>query len=340
MQRTTNASTAVVITTINSPTPGLEAIATWTRSSGFPLIVVGDRKSPEDFSLEGADFWSLPRQLDSDYAFARACPVGHYARKCLGYLVAMRTGAKVIVETDDDNLPRQEFFAERRLNVTAPVAHDADWVNVYAWYTDDDCWPRGLPLDRIRQVPPAFESLEIRSVPCPIQQGLADEDPDVDAIFRLTRPLPVHFRKDRNVALTGNSWCPFNSQNTTWFADAFPLMYLPATCSFRMTDIWRSFVAQRIAAANGWGLLFHGPTVWQERNAHDLLRDFREEVSGYLNNATIMANLAKAELPAGSEHMADNLRVCYRILLEMRLVEPVELDLLDAWLSDIAAITN
>ncbi|WP_298380529.1 STELLO glycosyltransferase family protein [Azospirillum sp.] len=338
MQPSANASTAVVITTINSPTPGLEAIAAWTRNSGFPLIVVGDRKSPEKFSLEGADFWSLARQLDSGYAFARACPVGHYARKCLGYLVAMRAGAKVIIETDDDNLPREGFFTERRLNATVPVAHDAGWVNVYAWYTDDDCWPRGLPLDRVRQAPPPFESLESRSVPCPIQQGLADEDPDVDAIFRLTRPLPVHFRKDRTVALTGSSWCPFNSQNTTWFSDAFPLMYLPATCSFRMTDIWRSFIAQRIAAANGWGLLFHGPTVWQERNAHDLLRDFREEISGYLNNGTIMEKLAEAKLPPGPEHMAENLRVCYRILLEMRLVEAVELELLDAWLSDIAAI--
>ena len=54
----------------------------------------------------------------------------------------------------------------------------------------------------------------------------------------------------------------------------YPLLYLPAYCSFRMTDIWRSFVAQRIAWENGWRLLFHGPTMEQERNVHDLMKDF------------------------------------------------------------------
>ena len=44
-----------------------------------------------------------------------------------------------------------------------------------------------------------------------------------------------------------------------------------------MTDIWRSFVAQRIAWANGWAILFHEPTVWQDRNEHNLMRDFRDE---------------------------------------------------------------
>jgi hypothetical protein len=76
---------------------------------------------------------------------------------------------------------------------------------------------------------------------------LADENPDVDAIYRLTLPLPIIFNKANNVALGNNSFCPFYSQNRTWFKEAFPLLYLSSHCSFRMTDIWRSFVAQRIA---------------------------------------------------------------------------------------------
>jgi hypothetical protein len=38
-----------------------------------------------------------------------------------------------------------------------------------------------------------------------------------------------------------------------------------------MTDIWRSFVAQRIAYENDWAVLFHEPTVWQSKE-HDLQR--------------------------------------------------------------------
>src|SRR5438270_335676 len=83
-------------------------------------------------------------------------------------------------------------------------------------------------------------TLERKEIYCPIQQGLADENPDVDAIYRLAFPLPLTFRTDRRIALGGSAWCPFNSQNTTWTREAFPLLYLPSYCSFRMTDIWRS----------------------------------------------------------------------------------------------------
>lgn len=92
-----------------------------------------------------------------------------------------------------------------------------------------------------------YEKISNLTVECPIQQGLADNNPDVDAIYRLILPFPTIFRKGRKVALGNNSWSPFNSQNTTWWKKAFPLLYLPSYCSFRMTDIWRSFVAQRIA---------------------------------------------------------------------------------------------
>jgi hypothetical protein len=184
---------------------------------------------------------------------------------------------------------------------------------------------------------PEFESLKLKDADCPIQQGLADENPDVDAIYRLVEELPQSFRNDRRVVLGEGSWCPFNSQNTTWWADAFPLLYLPAYCSFRMTDIWRSFVAQRICWEQGWGVLFHEPTVWQERNEHNLMRDFRDEVPGYLHNAAICEALAGLKLAPGVERLGENLLVCYEKLVEMSLVGPEELPLLAAWLEDLAA---
>ena len=35
------------------------------------------------------------------------------------------------------------------------------------------------------------------------------------------------------------------------------LMYLPSTCTFRMTDIWRSLIAQRCLWELGQGVVFH-----------------------------------------------------------------------------------
>jgi hypothetical protein len=246
----------------------------------------------------------------------------------------MKQGAEVIIDTDDDNLPRDSFWSDRIDRVDSAVLRDGGWVNAYKYFSDSLIWPRGLPLDQINKELTPFESLPVETAYCPIQQGLADENPDVDAIYRLLLPLPQNFERGLKLALSGNTWCPFNSQNTTWFKEAFPLLYLPAYCSFRMTDIWRSFVAQRIAQANDWSVLFDEPTVWQERNDHSLMRDFEDEVPGYLQNDRIKRTLDDLKLETGVDALSQNIRICYRALVEMGAVGIEELALLDLWLQD------
>jgi hypothetical protein len=150
------------------------------------------------------------------------------------------------------------------------VVERGGWVNVYRYFTEEKIWPRGFALERAGDGVPAYESLKAAEIYCPIQQNLVDDNPDVDAVYRLVLPLPQSFEKGHKVALRKGSWCPFNSQNTAWRPEAFAILYLPSYCSFRMTDIWRSFVAQRIAWENGWGILFGEATMRQERN--ELLR--------------------------------------------------------------------
>ena len=340
---TAAAPPAVVITSIaGSEHPILRAIAHGTAGAGWRLFIIGDTKSPADFNLPGADFYSVDRQIGTGGKFARLCPTRHYARKNVGYLLAIAGGAPYLVETDDDNIPRENWFRRERIpTVTAPrLAGDAvGWVNAYRYFTEAPLWPRGLPLDAIRtELPAAYESLPTETAPCPIQQGLADENPDVDALYRLIHPLPQNFRRDRRLILGPGAWCPFNSQNTTWWPEAYPLLYLPAHCSFRMTDIWRSFVAQRIGWANGWNVLFHEPDVWQERNEHDLMRDFADEVPGYLHNRAMAAALAALDLAPGADAIPDNLRRCYATLVERGWVGAEELPLLDAWLEDLRGL--
>ncbi|HEX8559803.1 MAG TPA: STELLO glycosyltransferase family protein [Pyrinomonadaceae bacterium] len=327
---------AVVVTSISGPNPVLRALAGGCQERGHRFVVVGDEKSPADFRLEGCDYYGLDAQRATDFGFARLCPVRHYARKNLGYLLAIRGGARVIVETDDDNFPREEFWGERRRAQPVPTVGGGGWVNAYRYFTEANIWPRGLPLDRVKDPVAEFDALAVTDADCPVQQGLADENPDVDAIYRLVAELPQSFRRDRRVALAAGAWCPFNSQNTTWWADAFPLLYLPAYCSFRMTDIWRSFVAQRVAWEQGWSVLFHEPTVWQERNEHNLMRDFRDEVPGYLHNDAIREALAGLTLPPGVGRLGEAVTACYEKLVEMSLVGREELPLLAAWLEDLA----
>jgi STELLO glycosyltransferase-like protein len=335
MMPTTNPSVAVVVTSIARPNAALQALARGCQENDYQFIVIGDEASPPDFHLPGCRFYSLDDQRSLPFELARLCPTRHYARKNLGYLIALSEGASLVIETDDDNLPYKEFWQARERAASMPALTKRGWVNVYRYFSDANIWPRGLPLNHILDQPPAFESLTESKVDCPIQQGLADTNPDTDAIYRLTSTDAQYFRKDRRIALTSGSWSPFNSQNTTWWRDAFPLLYLPAFCSFRMTDIWRSFIAQRIAWANDWSVAFHEPTVWQERNEHDLMRDFRDEAVGYLNNEAICRALDELQLVAGVENLFANLVKCYEELARMQILGADELPLLAAWIHDI-----
>ena len=332
--------TALVVTSINAPNPVMEALRDGARAAGVRFLIIGDTKSPPDFALDGAEFLDVDAQRGAGFAFGMLCPTRHYARKNIGYLVAMRDGARVIIETDDDNFPHSPFFHPRERMASARVVSSHGWANIYRYFTDALIWPRGLPLDSVHAPLTPFDELSTALLDCPIQQGLADANPDVDAIYRLLLPLPQTFRTDRRVILGAHAWCPFNSQNTAWWSDAFPLLYLPAYCSFRMTDIWRSFVAQRIAAVNGWHVLFHEATVWQERNEHNLMKDFTDEVPGYLHNASIRDALERLALVAGTSLIPDNLRQCYRALVDMGVVGAEELPLLEAWLEDIVKIRS
>jgi hypothetical protein len=332
-------NTFLIITSIaNQENAVLKQFAEETSKRSVPFIVIGDNKSPREFNLTGCDFYSMERQQALKFQLAKILPVNHYSRKNLGYLIAISQKAEVIIETDDDNLPLEGFWENRTKQVTGHLLNDKGWVNVYKYFTETHIWPRGFALEHILDKLPILENQSL--IDCPIQQGLADENPDVDAIYRLTLPLPAVFNKMNSIALGKNSFCPFNSQNTTWFKVAFALLYLPSYCNFRMTDIWRSFVAQRIAWTCGWPILFHHSTVRQERNDHNLMYDFRDEISGYINNAHIVKTLNELSLHEGIENIPVNMKLCYSKLIELGFVSEQEIFLLEAWLEDINSLIH
>jgi len=332
---------AVVVTSIAEPNAVLRALAEGAGKMGIPFIVVGDTKSPAGFELAGCRYYDVEAQVATGLAYAKICPTRSYTRKNIGYLLAMREGLDWVAETDDDNFPRETFWQPRLREVEGDLIDGpakVNWCNAYEFFSHDKfVYPRGFPIELLQGEKPAWSECEWKGN-VPIQQGLADENPDVDAIYRMLYPLPVSFEKRRPLVLGEGVWCPFNSQNTTFFREVFPLLYLPAHCSFRMTDIWRSYVAQRILQSCGWRLMFHESTVWQERNEHDLLRDFEQEIPGYLNNRRIVETLADVQLEEGLEAMGANLKRCYEALIELGVVGAEERPLLEAWLTDLAGI--
>ena len=322
----------IVVTTINAPSPSIERII--ALRPDWVLLAVGDRKTPVAWSCDGAQFLSLADQVAFGTRFAEACPYDHYARKNVGYLKAMALGAPVIAETDDDNSPYPTFLGSLERNVAGRVVQSSGWVNVYAHFTDARIWPRGFPLEEVNRSfdhPSDFVSV---AVTCSIQQYLVDGDPDVDAIYRLTHRGETVFWGE-SVILGPGSYCPFNSQATVWWPEVYDLLYLPCTVSFRMTDIWRSLVAQRCLHAAGGSVAFLAPTLRQTRNAHNLLQDFADEIPGYLGNSRIVELLDELVLETEPTAMSTNMRSCYKCLIAAGIVDAEELPLLDRWLADV-----
>jgi len=332
-----SSDTTIVITTVQEPTACMHTLAWHALAHGIRFVVIGDRKGPARFDLLPAELFTIDEQRDLPLRLAGLLPERHYARKNIGYLLAMAAGAERIYETDDDNaplpgwLPRPRFLTGRRL----AAWRGAPWANVYAAFTDERIWPRGLPLDRVAErFHDEFQLGETVHAFAPIQQCLANGSPDVDAVWRLVLDRDFTFDRGPSVLLPAGVWCPFNSQNTWWWAEVFPLLYLPSYCAFRMTDIWRSFVAQRCLWALGHELAFHAADVHQDRNPHNLMHDFDDEVVGYRRNDEIRLLLEGLPLVPGAENLLGNIQMCYEALVGADVVNAKELPLVEAWLHD------
>ena len=112
---------ALVITTINAPNNIMKELAVGAARADWRFIIIGDSKTPPDFHLGNSEYYNLDAQRQLGFLYAELCPIKHYARKNIGYLSAIKSGAPLIVETDDDNIPLPEFFASRTRDITAQI---------------------------------------------------------------------------------------------------------------------------------------------------------------------------------------------------------------------------
>jgi len=317
----------------------MRGLARTLRRAKGELLVLGDRKGPQEYPLAGTELFTLDRQITLPFSLIPLLPLNHYVRKNAGYLAAIARGAGCIYETDDDNEPVTSW-KPRSLTIRAGVINGPRWCNAYRHFSNELIWPRGFPLDQIRArgAGKLSGATRMKSIDSPIQQGLADLSPDVDAVWRLVLDRDIRFKSASSIALKPGVWCPFNSQSTWWWPDAYPLMYLPSFSTFRMTDIWRSFVAQRCLWEMGGMLSFHAAEVVQRRNQHNLMRDFADEIPGYMRNDELIKTLEDLPLERGAEATSENLIRCYEALVRRDVFPAKELRLVRAWVKDLQGI--
>lgn len=322
---------SIIVTTINPPTKAIEVL---TQIPDHAVIIVADKKTPANWHYSKTRFLSIDEQADLGYHLLEYLPFDHYARKMIGYLYAIQNGALTILDTDDDNIPKSSWQLLSSEG-TFSTSNSQPFVNAYQHFTSQKIWPRGYPLRYLNQAQKPLQlSLEKQDVQVGVWQGLADGDPDVDAIYRLTNNTPCYFDEKEPLVLGEGSICPFNSQNTIFCEpELFPLLYLPAYVTFRFTDILRGLVAQPIMWTRNYLLGFTTATVVQERNPHDYLKDFESEIPCYLHVEKVVEIASRTVLVRRS--IADNLYEVYCALHEHNLIMREELELLQRWLLDL-----
>ncbi len=321
-----------VTTTIHAPTEAIDKI---TATKGWSALAIGDKKTPAVWQKDGVRYLGPQEQTALSYATTPLLPWNTTARVLLGFLEAMREGADCITQIDDDNI-LYENFAIPTFDATYKAAGGVPFVNIYKEFTDAPVWPRGYPLDRIKEAH-APEVSEV-AVQVGVWQHLADNETDVDAIYRLTSNAPVTFTGQDSIILQEKTVCPFNCQSTTFRKETFPLLYLPSFVHPRVSDILRGFVAQPILWAHGFVLGFTPALVRQDRNPHNYLNDFEAELPIYLHAEQMCQIAAEATRPGRS--MAEQLTDVYTALVAKGLVPKEELPLLAAWNADVAKLLS
>uniref|UniRef100_A0A914WT72 Uncharacterized protein n=1 Tax=Plectus sambesii TaxID=2011161 RepID=A0A914WT72_9BILA len=310
--KTRNSDKWIVITTISLPTDAVRVLAD---QPGWRVVVVADKKTPIDWDFFNCDFLSLEKQAQLGYELLPHVPYNSYTRKMLGYLHAIEHGAKWIYDTDDDNQPiglgLQQFDATENITGMAygellrkTAANDKDesghLFNPYAYFGQPKMWPRGYPLEEINKENKMehFRLCNSRRTPV-IQQGLVKKDPDVDAIYRLINAksekdgLNLQFNTHAPpILVERGTFSPFNSQNTLFHKDAFWALFLPISVAFRVTDIWRSYFAQKLLHLTGNTLGFYPENAIQRRNPHSYLADFLDEAAIYKDAGRLVKYLS------------------------------------------------
>jgi hypothetical protein len=314
----------IIITTIHEPN---SFILHYSQIPGWDLIIVGDSKTDDVlYRTLKCVYLGLDEQKTMFPTLFDKIPLRSYTRKMFGYLYAIQNGYTTIYETDDDNKYTRNLDLFDTSDRPIRSVTGSGFVNVYKLYTSSHIWPRGIPPTHqsVNETPNTTESPQ-RYV---VIQGLVDNDPDVDAIFRMeVNSGSFFFDTDTpyDVVLEKNAVCPFNTQNTFWIDPTmFYALYLPVTVTFRYTDILRGFVALFQMWKHDKTIKFTAPTAEQLRNEHDIRKDYESELTMYQTAEQVISLLG--------ENKDATIHDMYTVLARHGIVTDEELDVLNEWM--------
>ena len=224
-------------------------------------------------------------------------------------------------------------------------------------------WPRGLPLELIKKdgYSKVLSDVNLTLDSVGVVQALANGDPDVDAIYRLTQPLPFSFpsrsANSRNISpllqkdaserdgetilpllVPAHAYAPYNAQATLHFYPALWSLLLPVTVHGRVSDIWRGYLAQKLFRDVGLQLLFSPPLVRQDRNAHNYIGDLESESPLYARAHVLVAQLNELQLQNSIRNFPGRMEELWIWAYEHGYLEKEDVTLCQAWIQSLMVV--
>jgi hypothetical protein len=301
----------IVTTTINSPTEATLKFCEISDRKNFKFIIIGDTKTPhEEYrKLEEKHknliYLSPEKQGELYPEISELIGWKTIQRRNIGFIYAYQNNAEIVATVDDDNIPYESWGDNILLNKEIEVD---EYENLSCNYFDSvsttehkDLWHRGFPIEYLSVKNNIEYKGKTKIVPL-IQAEFWDGDPDIDAICRLSKKPIVKFNSFE--PFTTKQLTPFNSQNT--FLHRKVLKYyavLPYVG--RMDDIWGGYITQ---AHFPKSVIFTKPSVYQQRNPQDLVKNLENEIIGYRGTLNLLENINKY-----LEHLPNNVVEFYNI---------------------------
>jgi hypothetical protein len=163
--------------------------------------------------------------------------------------------------------------------------------------------------------------------------GLVENDPDVDACFRLicNQQDQIIWEQNKSIIIDNQNMCVFNTQNTFWLnPELFVSMLIPCSVSFRYCDILRGIISNIILKKTDNYMMYTSPNVIQNRNEHNLFEDLKSEFEMYVHNENILDYI---------EHNTNDvtdikqlLNIIYQNLLDNQVITQNDINILTIWL--------
>lgn len=239
----------------------------------------------------------------------------------------------MIYETDDDNIPYDNFDNVLNFdNVNMITETNNNWINIFKYFTNDaHIWPRGYPLSLLKN--PTNYSIENTKQKPSIINGLVENDPDVDALFRIicNHQDSIKWDKNKRIVINNKNMCVFNTQNTFWLnPELFICLLIPCSVSFRYCDILRGIINNIILKKTNNYMMYTSPNVVQNRNEHNLINDFKSEYEMYIHNEKILEYI---ENNTDKKNVKELLLTIYNNLFINKVITQNDLNILNQWIS-------